>query len=94
MGTLSLLIQHNPDVDSMVLCARYIKGDIGFLAAALNIPDSDLQYKFKHPQGQALQLLQHWWKGPDGGNKHNLARILKSAGFAEAAKWYVPIEHS
>ena len=74
----------------IVACSRHIKGDLSLLAAALDIDDQDMttiKTKFKTIQGQALQMLKKW-QSSGTHTKHELAEIVESAGFPQAAEMY------
>ena len=71
------------------MCARNIKGDISFLATVLGVDDEHLQNiksKHKSPQGQALQLLNHWHSTHQtAANREKLTQLLKAAECYDAA---------
>ena len=77
-----------PTPRELMTCARYIQGDVAFLAATLNISDEKMESirsRFKNPQSQALQMLTQW-QTEKGGGRQELAEILNACDFPDAAK--------
>ena len=73
----------------IVACSRCIDGDLSLLAASLDIPDeemADIKSKYKMANGQALQMLKKW-QSTEAHTKQELADILQSVDFPQAAQW-------
>lgn len=77
----------------IVACSHYIDGDLSLLAAALDIPDEQLETlksKYKRTQSQVIQMLKIW-KLSGTRTKQELTEILQGVGFSQAAQRFVDI---
>ena len=75
----------------IVACSHYIDGELSLLAAALDIPDEQLETlkaKYKSTQSQVVQMLKMWTLSGTR-TKQELTKVLKAVGFSQAAQRYV-----
>ena len=78
-------------LDDIVACSHYIDGEISLLAAALDIPDEQLETlkaKYKSTQSLVFQMLKMWTLSGTH-TKQELTKVLQAAEFSQAAQRYV-----
>lgn len=75
----------------IVACSHYIDGELSLLAAAMDIPDKQLETlkaKYKSTQSHVVQMLKMWTLSGTH-TKQELTKVLQATGFSQAAQRYV-----
>ena len=75
----------------IVACSHYIDGELSLLAAAMDIPDEQLETlkaKYKSTQSHVVQMLKMWTLSGTH-TKQELTEVLQATGFSQAAQRYV-----